>query len=350
MVGRISALLWSIASALTAVSSGLGMIFATRLLLGIGEAPTFPINSKATGYWFPTKERGLATAIFDSAAKLATGIGVPFVALILTLYGWRMTFVVTAILSFGFFVAFWIFYRNPSDDKRLTYAERKYITEGGAQPEGQTAAANVGAALGYLLRQRKLWGLTIGFAAYDYAFYLILTWLPSYLVQTYHMTVLRSGTYATVPWIVAAIADLIVGGWLVDHLIARGMDANRVRKAIITIGMLLGLAIIGAVTTTNPNVAIVWITISLTGLAVTAPIAWSIPSLIAPRGSVGSVGGVMNFFGNVMVVLAPGITGFIVAGTGSFTNAFIAAAAVLIVGIVGYTVILGRIEPIPDPT
>jgi ACS family D-galactonate transporter-like MFS transporter len=349
LVGRVSALLWSIATALTAVSTSLGMMFATRLLLGIGEAPTFPINAKATGYWFPVKERGLATAIFDSAAKLATGIGVPFVALILTLYGWRMTFVVTAILSLGFFVAFWIFYRNPSEDKRLTYAERKYITEGGAQPEGLPAARNVGAALGYLLRQRKVWGLTIGFAAYDYAFYLILTWLPSYLVRTYHMTVLRSGTYSIAPWVVAAIADLIVGGWLVDHLVSRGMDSNRVRKGIITIGMLLGLAIIGAVTTTNPNVAIVWITISLTGLAVTAPIAWSIPSLIAPRGSVGSIGGVMNFFGNVMVVLAPGITGFIVAGTGSFTNAFIAAAAVLVVGIIGYTVILGRIEPIPDP-
>jgi ACS family D-galactonate transporter-like MFS transporter len=349
LVGRASALLWSIATALTAVSNGLGMMFATRLLLGIGEAPTFPINAKATGYWFPTKERGLATAIFDSAAKLATGIGVHFVALILTLYGWRMTFVVTAILSLGFFVAFWLFYRNPSEDKRLTYAERKYITEGGAQPEGLPAGGNVGAALGYLLRQRKLWGLTIGFAAYDYAFYLILTWLPSYLVQTYHMTVLQSGAYATVPWIVAAIADLIVGGWLVDYLISRGMDGNRVRKTILTVGMLLGLTIIGAVTTTNPNVAIVFITIALAGLAVTAPIAWSIPSLIAPRGSVGSVGGVMNFFGNVMIVLAPGITGFIVAGTGSFTNAFIAAAAVLIVGIIGYTVILGRIEPIPEP-
>lgn len=349
VIGRATTLLWSIASFLTALASGFGTIFASRLLLGIAETPTFPINSKATGYWFPAKERGLATAIFDSAAKLATGIGVPIVALILVWYGWRMTFVVTAAFSFLFFVAFYVFYRNPSQDKRLTQAERAYIIEGGAQPEGLTSAANVGAALGYLLRQRKVWGLTIGFGAYGYSFYLLLTWLPGYLVKTYHMDILKSGAYAMVPWIVAAIADLIVGGWLVDYLIQRGYDPNRVRKTIIVIGMLMGLTIIGAVTTTNPNVAVFWITIALTGLACSAPIGWSIPSLIAPKGSVGSIGGIMNFFNNVMGILAPIVTGYIVAGTNSFSNAFITAAVVLLVGIVSYIWVLGKIEPIPEP-
>jgi sugar phosphate permease len=350
LIGRVTTLLWSIASFVTALATGFGTLFASRLLLGIAETPTFPINSKATGYWFPTKERGLATAIFDSAAKLATGIGVPIVSIILVLGGWRMTFVVTAAISFLFFLAFTAFYRNPSQDKRLTHAERTYIVEGGAQPEGLTAAGNVGAAFGYLLRQRKVWGLTIGFSAYGYSFYLLLTWLPGYLVRTYHMDIIKSGAYAMVPWLVAAVADLIVGGWLVDYLIKRGFEPNRVRKTIIVIGMLMGLSIIGAVTTTDPNIAVLWITIALTGLACTAPIGWSIPSLIAPKGSVGSIGGIMNFFNNAMGILAPIVTGYIVAGTNSFSNAFIAAAVVLLVGIVSYIWILGRIEPIPEPT
>ncbi len=349
VIGRVTTLLWSIASLLTALSSGFGAIFASRLLLGVAETPTFPINSKATGYWFPIKERSLATAIFDAAAKLATGIAVPIVALILVSYGWRMTFIVTAALSFLFFVAFYVFYRNPSEDKRLSHAEREYIKAGGAQPEGVTSAGNVGAALGYLLRQRKVWGLTIGFSAYGYSFYLLLTWLPGYLVKTYHMDIIKSGAYSMVPWIVAAIADLIVGGWLVDHLVARGFEQTRVRKTIIVIGMLMGLTIIGAVTTTNPNVAIFWITVALTGLACTAPIGWSIPSLIAPKGSVGSIGGIMNFFNNVMGILAPIVTGYIVAGTSSFSNAFITAAVVLLVGIASYVWLLGKIEPIPEP-
>jgi nitrate/nitrite transporter NarK len=191
--------------------------------------------------------------------------------------------------------------------------------------------------------------LTIAFAAYDYAFYLLLTWLPGYLVQTYHLSVIHSGLYAIAPWVVAAIADLIVGGWLVDALVQRGYDPNRVRGTIVVIGMLLGLAIVGAISTHNPAIAVLWITIGLAGLAVTAPIFWSIPALIAPRGSVGTVGGIMNFFGNVMAIAAPIVTGYIAQGTGAFTNAFITAALVLLVGIASYLWILGGIEPIPEP-
>jgi len=350
-IGRVTSFLWSVSSALTTLAGGalgFGWIFGTRLLLGVAETPTFPINSKATGYWFPAKERALATAIFDSAAKLATGIGVPLVAIVLVAYGWRATFFVTAILSFLFFVAFTLWYRNPSEDKRLTHAERQYILEGGAQPEGRSSAS-AGAAFGYVLRQRKVWGVTIAFAAYDYSFYLFLTWLPGYLVKTYHLDVIKSGGYAMVPWLVAAASDLLVGGFLIDALVKRGNDPSRVRAWIVVIGMLLGLAVLGAASTHDPNVAVAWITVALAGLAATAPVFWSIPSLIAPKGSVGSVGGIMNFFGNVMAIAAPIITGYIAQGTGAFTNAFIVAAAVLVVGIVAYLFVLGRVEPIPEP-
>ncbi|HYZ17116.1 MAG TPA: MFS transporter [Candidatus Acidoferrum sp.] len=349
LVGRISTLLWSVSSALTIFANGFNWIFASRLLLGIAEAPTFPINSKATGYWFPTKERGLATAIFDAAAKFGSAVGVPLVAIILTIYGWRATFAFTAILSFVFFLLFYAFYRNPSEDKRLTYAERKYITEGGAQPEGQPAGGHVGVALGYLLRQRKVWGVTIAFAAYDYAFYLFLTWLPGYLGQTYHISVIKSGWYASAPWLVATISDLLVGGWLIDALIQRGYDSSAVRRGVVVIGMLLGLAVVGATTAHDPTTAVVWISISLAGLAAAAPVFWSIPSLIAPRGSVGTVGGIMNFFGNLMVIAAPIVTGFIARGTGAFTNAFLTAGVILVIGILAYVLVLGRVEPIPEP-
>jgi MFS transporter, ACS family, D-galactonate transporter len=349
IVGRISTFFWSIFSLATAAVGSFGMLFGTRLGLGLAETPAFPINAKATGYWFPTGERGVATAIFDSAAKLATAIGVPFVSVILVNYGWRATFLVTGIISFLFFVAFYVFYRNPSADQRLTHAEREYIKAGGAQPEGVPSTGSVGGMFLYLLRQTKVWGLTIGFAAYGYSFYLLLTWLPGYLVKTFHMSILSSGEYTAIPWLVAAIADLLVGGFLVDALIKRGLDATRVRKTILVCGMLLGLSIFGATTTHDPNVAIVYITIALAGLAVSAPIGWSIPALIAPRGAVGTVGSIMNFANNIMSIVAPIVAGYVVAATGSFTNVFFIAAAVLVVGILSYVFLLGRIEPIPEP-
>jgi MFS transporter, ACS family, D-galactonate transporter len=109
------------------------------------------------------------------------------------------------------------------------------------------------------------------------------------------------------------------------------------------------LSIFGATTTHDPNVAIVYITIALAGLAVSAPIGWSIPALIAPRGAVGTVGSIMNFANNIMSIVAPIVAGYVVAATGSFTNVFFIAAAVLVVGILSYVFLLGRIEPIPEP-
>ena len=347
-VGRIGALLWSVASFLTAAAGSFGAFFGARLLLGVGEAPTFPSNAKAIGYWFPRHERGLATAIFDAAAKLGTAIAIPVISIVAATYGWRGAFVFTGALSLVFFAAFWAYYRNPSEDVRLKKPEYDYIKAGGGQSE-ESATVNEGARLGYLLRQRKMWGLTIGFSAYGYSFYLFLTWLPSYLSGSLHLGLIKSGWFAAIPWLIAAIADLVVGGWLVDYLIDRGYDPTRVRKTILVIGLLLGLAIVGATRTHDPVIATIWISIALAGLAASAPIGWSIPGLIAPKGSVGTVGAIMNFFNNLMGIVAPTVTGFIVGATNSFTNAFIAAAAFLIVGILSYVFILGKIEPIPDP-
>lgn len=347
-VGRWGAFLWSVASAITAISSGFGAIFGSRILLGIAEAPAFPASQKATGYWFPRQERSRSTAIFDSAAKFSNVIGVPLVAIVIVTFGWRWGFAITAALSLAYFVAYWAIYRDPSQDKKLTQAEHDYIVAGGASPEG-VAQSGQSAMLGYLLTTRKVWGLTVGFSAYGYSFYLFLTWLPGYLVQTLHMDILKSAGYATIPWIFATLSDLLIGGFLVDYLIKRGNDESVVRKSILVAGMLLGLAVFGAVFTTNPTWAIIWITLALTGLSAAAPIGSSLVSLIAPRGGTGTIGGIVNFSNNLMGIAAPIITGFIVGLTHSFAGAFLVAGVVLVVGIFFYVVVLGRVEPIPDP-
>jgi MFS family permease len=270
------------------------------------------------------------------------------VALAVVNFGWRWGFGITGLLSFIYFVAFLIIYRDPSKHPRLSAEEREYIRAGGATPEGPAESGEV-AMLGYLLRNRKVWGLTIGFAAYGYSFYLFLTWLPNYLVETMHMSILKSAGYTAIPWIFATIADLAVGGWLIDHMIRRGHDETLVRKTVLVLGMLLGLAVFGATLTTSPVWAVVWISIALSGLAAAAPVGWSIPSLIAPRGGTGTIGGIMNFLNNLMGVVAPVTTGYVVGATKSFTAAFMIAGLVLIVGIIAYVVLLGRLEQIADP-
>jgi MFS transporter, ACS family, D-galactonate transporter len=344
LVGRVATLAWSLFALVSAAAGSFGMLVGANLVLGLGKAPAYPLSAKATGYWFPAPERGTATAIFDAGAKLATAIGIPLLSVILVTHGWRAMFLVTGIVSLLFFGAFFLFYRDPAGDARLTHAERRHIESGDAQADGAPASG----ALVALLGQAKVWGITIGFGAYGYAFFLLLTWLPGYLASTFGMTVLTAGLYTAIPWLVAAIAELLVGGVLVDALIARGTDATRVRKTVLVIGMLLGVSIFGATTTHDPNVAIAYITLALAGLAIAAPVAWSLPSLIAPRGTVGTVSSIMNFANIVMAFVAPIVAGHTVASTGSFSTVLYTAAAALIVGALSYVFLLGRIEPIAE--
>jgi MFS transporter, ACS family, D-galactonate transporter len=347
-VGRMSAFLWSIASFAAALAPGLGWFLGARLLLGISESPTFPANAKAVGYWFARGERSLAMAITDAAAKFSTAIGVPFIGLLLLHFGWRWSFAVTGFISLFYFGLFYLIYRDPSEDRGLSAAELQFLRQGGAQPEG-AAKTERGAALGYLLRQPKVYGLALGWGAYNYTFYLLLNWLPSYLSISLHADLLHSVFYTSVPWLWATATDLLIGGWLVDFLIQHGCDANRVRQGTMVGGMGFGLAILATARAQSPGAALVWISLALGGLAAMAPVAWTVPSLISPRESVGTLSGMVNFCGQIAAISAPILTGYMVSATHSFAAAFAVSTAVLLVGIVGYVFLLGRIEPIPEP-
>jgi ACS family D-galactonate transporter-like MFS transporter len=96
IVNRVGTCLWSLASVLVAFTGGFAGIFIARMLLGAAEAPGFPASAKATGYWFPRRERSAATAIFDAAAKFSNVIGVPLVAFVIVKFGWRWGFGITA--------------------------------------------------------------------------------------------------------------------------------------------------------------------------------------------------------------------------------------------------------------
>ncbi len=346
-VGRVSALLWSVATFGAALAPGIKSFFSSRLLLGVGEAPTFPAYAKATGNWFPRQERSLATAIFDSAAKFATGIGTPIIGLLLIRFGWRVAFEITGIASLVFFFVFYLVYRDPKDDKHLSDVQRACLKNAGAVPA--PSSTKNAASLGYLLQQRKVLGLALGFAAYNYCFYLLLTWLPSYFTGSLHIQLSRSVLFSAVPWLFATATDLIAGGWLVDALVRRKYNDSLVRQTVLVSGMVLGLAILGANFTRNPVVAMWWITLSIGGLAASAPVAWSIPALIAPTDSVGKVGGIMNFANQLAALAAPIVSGYLIGASNNYAHAFLAAAVAIFIGIAGYVILLGPIVPIPEP-
>ena len=344
-VGRVSTLLWSLASFAAAATPNVGGFFGARFLLGLGEAPTFPANAKAIGLWFPPRERGFATAIFDAAAKFASVIGVPVLGILLLKIGWRGSFAATGIVSLFYFVFFSKVYRDPQEDPKLTQAEATYIGEVD-MPNEPVDSRSQRASFSHLIQQKKVIGLAIGLGAYNYSFYLLLTWLPSYLASALHIDLLHSFFYTAVPWLFATICDL-AAGLTSDALIQRGWDASRVRKTILVGGTAFGLGILGAAQAHTPGRALFWISMCIGGLAAAAPICWSIPSMIAPRENVGTVAGIVNFSSQFSGLLAPILTGYIVSDTKSYTWVFGIAAIYLVIGILSYIFLLGKIELVP---
>lgn len=344
-IGRVSTFIWSIASFGAAVAPGVPSLFAARLTLGVGEAPTFPANAKAIGYWFPPKARSFATSIFDAAAKFSSAMGVPLLGIVLLKIGWRWSFAVTGLISLGYFLLFWKVYRDPDEDPSLSDAERKYIAQGDEDHGTMEELVQQPSSLAYLMRRRKVIGLALGFGSYNYVFYLLLTWLPSYLSMALHIDLLHSFLYTSLPWLVATAGDLVVGGWLVDALIRKGWNVNLVRQVVLIGGTTCGLGILGAAKAHSAQEALFWISVSIGGLSAAAPVGWSIPSLIATRNNVGRVGGILNFSNQISGITAPILTGYLVTATHSFAWAFRASAIYLVIGIAAYIFLLGRIEP-----
>lgn len=334
-IGRVSTFLWSVASFAAAVAPNLGGFFGARLLLGVGEAPTFPANAKAIGLWFPAEERGFATAIFDAAAKLASAIGVPVIGLLLIAFGWRWSFAATGLVSLIYFLLFSRVYQDPGNDSELS--------------EGEDATAFVGhpSTLGFLLRQKKVLGLALGFGAYNYTFYLLVTWLPSYLSFALHIDLVHSFLYTGVPWLFATGCDL-AAGLGADVLIRRGWNASRVRKSFLVGGTAFGLGILGAAYAHSAASSLFWISVSIGGLSAASPIGWSIPSMIVRRENVGKVGGIVNFSNQISGIAAPIVTGYVLRASGSYVWVFRIAAIYLAIGIWSYLVLLGRVEMVGD--
>jgi MFS transporter, ACS family, D-galactonate transporter len=340
-VYRAGIVLWSVATFGAAAAPSLGALFGARFVLGVGEAPTFPASAKAVGRWFPPQERSLPTALFDSAAKFSSVIGIPLVGIVLLRFGWRWSFALTGLISVLYLVYFWRVYRDPEEDTGLSDAERLYIA--GTDPHASSVAPPE-TSLWRLVRNRRVLGLAIGFGSYNYVFYLLLSWLPSYFADALHIDLLHSFLYTSVPWLMATVCELTIGGWLVDYLVRRGVDPSRVRRTVLIGGACCGLGILGAAHATTAAQALMWISVSISGLSVHAAVGWSLPSLIVGRRDVGKVGGIVNFSNQLSGICAPVLTGYLLTALHSYAWVFGVAAIYLIIGICSYLFLLGRLS------
>lgn len=322
---------WSLGQALAGAAKTLAFLIMTRIILGIGESIYLPGGTKIVTLLFSSEERGFPCGIFDFGTRCGMTLGLLAVPLLLIHYGWRMSFVII-----GAAALLWLIPWLAISPRRLGGKEA---------PRSQTPTSAASAAARPPLRKlwnRDLIGICLGFFCFDYYWYLLVTWLPDYLVTARHLTVLRAGVYSAAPFLVFGICEP-VGGWAADQLIKLGFSETRTRKGMVTLGLLTGLFLIPAEHTASPAAAVGFIIgASFVGLATGNLIV--ILQCCAPPEQVGLWTGFENLFGNIAGVLAPLLTGILISRTGSYSPGFDLAVFVLLAGIAFYWLVVGELK------
>jgi ACS family glucarate transporter-like MFS transporter len=348
-----SIFLWSVFTMFTGVAgfvtggAAVALLFALRLLVGAAEAPSFPGNSRITSAWFPTNERGLAAAIFNSAQYFATVLFAPIMGWLVHSYGWQSVFYVMGGL--GILMAFvWLkTIYAPKDHPSVSPSELKYIQEGGALVDldgAQKAPAQVNtmACIKELLSNRMLLGVYIGQYCITTLTYFFLTWFPVYLVQERHMTILKAGFVASLPAIAGFLGG-VTGGWLSDRLAKRGYSLSVSRKVPIVFGMLMSMSMIACNYIETDMVVVAVMSLAFFGKGVGA-LGWAVVSDTSPKEAGGLSGALFNTFGNTAGITTPIVIGYIVQGTGSFSGALVYVGANAALAIACYLFIVGDIK------
>ena len=334
MVGSGVAI-WSVATALTAATGGFASILAARLLMGASEATTFPACGQIIRDWFPERERGLVTTLFNGGSSAGPALGAIGTAALVSAYGWRVAFVVLGLLGFVWLAAWLIWYAPPEKASWLPEAEKaKVLGERNGVGDGSLRFDPPASSLGYLLSQRSIWGLIVTQACLVYTAYLFLTWLPTYLQSTRELSTMNTGYLTAVPYLVTIILSLTIARLSDRMLSSADIQAGR-RRNFIAVMALLALLILAAPIVTGLWQLLIVLTLVLTGSSTGAGLNFALASdlLRNPR-DVSRVTAITAFGGNLFGLMAPIITGYVVAQTGGYTWAFRIAAALLLCGCV----------------
>ncbi|KQS67187.1 glucarate transporter [Methylobacterium sp. Leaf361] len=322
------------------------LLFALRLAVGLTEAPVFPANARIVAAWFPTRERGMASAFFNSAQYFATVLFTPLMAWIVHNFGWHHVFTSMGLLGIAFAVLCLRVVDSPKNHPSMNQAERDYIEAGGAlldmDGQGRSKQGDAGRTLRQLLANRMLLGIYVGQYCITVLTYFFLTWFPVYLVKERGLSILQAGFAAVLPALCGFIGG-ILGGVISDMLLRRGFSLTAARKIPIVGGMLLSMSIIGCNYVQADALVVGLMALAFFGKGIGA-LGWAVVADTSPRESGGLSGGLFNTFGNTAGITTPIAIGYIVQSTGSFNGALVFVGLNALVACFCYLVVVGEIR------
>jgi ACS family glucarate transporter-like MFS transporter len=319
---------WSTATMLTGATTNFIGLLTARLVMGAGESSSNPVGAKVIRQWFPAAERGTVTAMFNSGSYAGPAICSVLLGSLIALFGWRFSFVVAGGIGFLWLFAWLYWFKTPEKASWLGEDERNKILS-----ERQTSTATV-AKQGYgeLLKSPTLWGLALTQGCNVYTQYLFLTWLPSYLQTTRHLSIANTGMLSAVPYAVSVVL-CIFAGYISDKCLKKTGVTGGKRRNAVAIALIFAAVVLAVPLVTDLVVLMIVFSITLTGIASTTSLNFSLLNDLMPSGeSVAKAMSVVVVGGNVFGMLAPIVTGYVVASTGGYNWAFGIAGALLILG------------------
>jgi ACS family glucarate transporter-like MFS transporter len=332
-VGALSMSLWSLGGMATGAITGFGSMMASRLALGVGEAASFPIAGKVVRQWFPSGERGLATAIFNAGTFAGPAISAPVVAWLVLQTGWRWSFVITGLIGILWAILWFAFFRAPAECSWLPEDERNYLlAQTDAPPKAAASQTPTKGALRLLLSRKTMWGQFLTQGCCAYTMYLYLAWLPSYLVRERHMDLMKASWFTALPYLISVVLGIAIGK-LSDSILTPEAVKQGKRRTLLIVFILLSSVVLLTNVVNNQWVVVALISIALTSIssALTLNIAMCNDLVWDPTMAATALG-FQILGGNTFGIFAPILTGYIVKTTGSFTSAFYLAGALLFLG------------------
>lgn len=339
---------WSLSTLMMGFLSKLTSLMGARILLGVFEAPIIPSNIKSVASWFPDNERAKAVGAYTATEYFALGLLAPVLAWILVTFSWHMIFIITGLLGLICAYVWHKYYRDPWDDERVNKKEKRYMRFGGAlttQVEHADRVESSWKAALALCKKRSLLGMFVGQFSIMTTLFFFLTWFPSYLVSERGLTIIKTGVYSMLPFMMAIVGSLIGGLWS-DYLLRKGYSKTLARKTPIIIGFLLSTVIICANYTENISLVIIFMAISFFGQAMASAVSGALLSDLAPKEAVGIAGGLLNFVANLGSATSPLVIGFILQFGGGFNMALAYVACVAFAGVLAYVFLMGKVKRI----
>jgi ACS family D-galactonate transporter-like MFS transporter len=317
--------LWSVATLLTGFAHTIAGLLIVRLLLGLGESVAYPACSQILVRNFPEKERGRANSLIDVGAKAGPALGTLLGGLVVACWGWRVLFIAGGAVGL-LWLAPWYLWAETGE-------------------RAPRESSKPSPSLFQILGRRDALGTLLGLFCYGYAWYFLLSWLPSYLVMERHFSMRAMALFGALAFCGSALSAL-VSGWTSDRLIARGASVTRVRKVFVVAGLLLCTLVLPAAVVRDTSFAIVLLTVASLAIGLFSSNVWAITQTLAGPTAAGKWSGIQNAAGNLGGVVSPLVTGLIVSRTHSFFLAFACASVALLIGAGAYLFLVGEVAPL----